>query len=311
MSVQAAAGYPQYANVDIAYIPHLFAKTTLVKYYAKSVVPAITNTKYEGVIRDQGDEVIIRTRPDINVFDYKKGQQLNPETPSSPPIKLLIDKAKGYDFVIDVIDEHQADIVLSDEFTSDASEKQRIEVDLDVLGNVYADAAAANKGATAGKKSAAYNLGVTGTPVELTKTNIIEYLTMIGTVLDEQDVPEDGRFVVLPAWARWLIMNSDLKNASLTGDSASVIRRGRVGEVDRLTIYMSNLLSTVSSDAATNIIAGHKDAITFASQMVKNEVVPASRTFGKEYRGLQVYGYKVVKPEALVHMYAKKGNPVT
>lgn len=309
MSVAASAGYPQYADTAINYIPQLFAKTTLVKYYSKSVVPAITNTKYEGVIRDQGDEVIIRTRPDITVFDYKKGQQLNPETPSSPPIKLLIDKAKAYDFVIDAIDEKQADIVLSDEFTSDASEAQRIEVDTDVLGAVYADASAENKGATAGKKSAAYDMGATGSPISLTKTNIIEYLTTIGTLLDEQDVPEDGRFVVLPAWARWLIMNSDLKNASLTGDAQSLIRRGRIGEVDRLTIYMSNLLSTTvdGADTVTNIIAGHKDAVTFASQMVKNEVVPASRTFGREYRGLQVYGYKVVKPEALVHLYALKG----
>lgn len=309
MSVAASAGYPQYADTAINYIPQLFAKTTLVKYYSKSVVPAITNTKYEGVIRDQGDEVIIRTRPDITVFDYKKGQQLNPETPSSPPIKLLVDKAKAYDFVIDAIDEKQADIVLSDEFTSDASEAQRIEVDTDVLGAVYADAAAENKGATAGKKSAAYDMGSTGSPISLTKTNIIEYLTTIGTLMDEQDVPEDGRFVVLPAWARWLIMNSDLKNASLTGDAQSLIRRGRIGEVDRLTIYMSNLLSTTTdgADTVTNIIAGHKDAVTFASQMVKNEVVPASRTFGREYRGLQVYGYKVVKPEALVHLYALKG----
>lgn len=306
MSVEASAGYPQYSDNNIAYIPHLFAKSTLVKYYSRSVVPAISNTKYEGIIRDVGDEVIIRTRPDINIFDYKKGQQLNPETPSSPPIKLLIDRAKAYDFVIDVIDEHQADIVLSDEFTSDAAEKQRIEVDLDVLGSVYVDAASANKGANAGKKSSAYNLGTTGSPVELSKTNIIEYLTMIGTVLDEQDVPEDNRFVVLPAWARWLIMNSDLKNASLTGDGNSIIRRGRVGEVDRLTIYASNLLSSGTDAGTTNIIAGHTDAITFASQMVKNEVIPASRTFGKEYRGLQVYGFKTVKPEALVHLYAKK-----
>jgi len=305
MSVAVVQGYPQYADANIGYIPHLFAKTTLVKYYSRSVVPAITNTKYEGVIRDQGDEVIIRTRPDINVFDYKKGQQLNPETPSSPPIKLLIDRAKGYDFVIDVIDEKQADLVLSDEFTTDAAEKQRIEVDTDVLGSVYAQVHASNQGANAGLKSGTYNLGVPGTPVQIEKANVIEYLTMIGTILDEQDVPEDSRFAVIPAWMRWMIMNSDLKNANLTGDGQSIIRRGRIGEVDRLTLYSSNLLARNVADAATHIIAGHKDGITFASQMVKNEVVPASRTFGKEYRGLQVYGFKTVKPEALVHLYAK------
>jgi len=48
MSVTPAAGYPQYSDATINYIPQLFAPSTLVKYYAKSVLTAISNTKYEG-----------------------------------------------------------------------------------------------------------------------------------------------------------------------------------------------------------------------------------------------------------------------
>ena len=308
MSVESSSGVPQYADSTIAYIPQIYATNTLVKYYAKSVVAAICNTKYEGDIKNQGDKVIIRTRPSITIRDYKKGQKLDRETPSSAPVTMNIDKAKYYDFVIDDVDEKQADIVLASEFTDDGSEQMRMAVDTDVLGSVYSDADTYNQGLTAGRISQAYNLGVSGTPLQVTKNNVIEVLTMVGTVLDEYNVPEEGRNIVLPAWFRYLIMNSDLKNASITGDGQSIVRNGRVGQVDRLTLYMSNLLSVVTdTHSCTHIIAAQSDAISFAAQMVKNETLRASDTFGREYRGLKVYGYKVVKAQGLVHLYAYKG----
>jgi len=309
MSVAPAAGYPQYADSDIAYIPQMYATTTLVKYYAKSAVTAITNTKYEGEIRDAGDKVIIRTRPSITIRDYKKGQKLEKETPESAPVTLLIDKAKYYDFVVDDVDSKQADIVLSSEFTDDASEQMRIAIDTDVLGSIYADADSYNQGQSAGRISQDLNLGVNGTPLLVTKQNVIEVLTLVGTVMDEYNVPEENRKIVVPAWFRYLIMNSDLKNASITGDGTSIVRNGRVGDVDRLTLFMSNLLSVVTdgTDRVTNIIACQMDAITYAAQLVKNETLRAADTFGREYRGLNVYGYKAVKPQGLVWLYAMKG----
>jgi hypothetical protein len=38
---------------------------------------------------------------------------------------------------------------------------------------------------------------------------------------------------------------------------------------------------------------------TFASQMTNMETMRSEATFGNIIRGLQVYGYKVIKPEAL------------
>jgi len=309
MSVSPTPGNPQYADSDIAYIPQMYAKSVNVKYYARSVLAAISNTKYEGDIKDHGDKVIIRTRPTITIRNYAKGQDLTQETPESAPLTMNIDKAKYYDFVIDDVDEKQADIVLSSEFTDDASEQMRIAIDTDVLGSVYADADSSNKGATAGAISGAYNLGATGSPLAVTKQNVIDVITSIGAVLDEQNVPDEMRSLVVPAWFRYMIMNSDLTNASITGDDKSPIRNGRVGEIDNITLYMSNLLATTTdgSNTVTNMIGCQYDALSFASQLVKNETLRASRKFGREYRGLQVYGYKVVKDEGMVHLYAYKG----
>jgi hypothetical protein len=94
-----------------------------------------------------------------------------------------------------------------------------------------------------------------------------------------------------------MIKKSDLKDASLTGDSVSILRNGRLGMIDRFTVYMSHNLSVTSGKFS--IIAGHKMGFTFASQMTNMETIRSETTFGNIIRGLQVYGYKVVKPEAL------------
>lgn len=312
MSVGTAQNYPQYANADIGYIPTLYAKETLVKYYAKSVIPSITNSKYEGQISNMGDKVVIRTRPDITVEDHKKGESFSGEVPSSEPITLNIDKAKRYAFIIDDIDEKQADIVLEPEFSEDGSNKMRIAIDTDVLGNVYADAHPANQGTAAGKDSGSYNFGSAASPLALTNDNIVEFITAFAAAMGEQDVPEepDNLFVVLPPVIRWLIMNSDLKNASVTGDGRSILRNGRVGMIDNLTVYASNLLAkeTIGGHVCYHVIAGHRDAVTFAAQLVKNETLRAPNTFGQLYRGLKVYGYEVVKPEALFHAVVYRGT---
>ena len=165
---------------------------------------------------------------------------------------------------------------------------------------LYADVPAVNQGATAGNDSKSYNLGTAGAPLQVTKVNILETIINAGTVLDEQSVPEDGNWwFALPPWAIGLIKQSDLNDASITGDSKSILRsNGRIGMIDRFQIYNSRLL--FSNGTYWNAMFGSTDAVTFASQLTETEVIPHfENTFGKGIKGLTVYGYKVVKPEAL------------
>lgn len=280
----------------------------LVKFYAATVLAAISNTDYEGEISKKGDEVIIRTVPSITIKDYIKGQKLTYETPESAAISLLIDKGKYWAFVVDSIDKYQSDINLMDRFSADAGEQLKITVDTQVLGAVYADAHAKNKGAAAGAISGNINLGATGSPLAVTKVSVLEVLVDCGQALDEQNAPETGRWIVIPAWLASMIKKSDLKDASLTGDGVSVMRNGRLGMIDRFTLYSSNNLANTVDGAvtATNCIFGTSQATTFASQIVETETLKAESTFGDMVRGLNVYGFKVIKPEALGHLYAYK-----
>jgi hypothetical protein len=325
MSVSVNSGYYTASSTADAYagnfIPEVWSGKLQVKFYKSTVLGEITNNDWEGEIKGQGDKVHIRTIPTITIRSYTKGQNLTSEVPQSTPLELLIDKGKYFAVVLDDVDAVQADVKLMDMFTNDASQQMKISIDGDVLGSVYADAATANKGATAGAISGDINLGATGAPRQCTSSNVLDMILDMGQVLDEQNVPEDGRWVVIPAWMASLVKRSDLKQAYLTGDSVTPLRNGKIGMIDRFTVYVSNNLAKVTdlgSDAAAGgtggaadsqawrILAGTRDAISFASQITNVESLRAQSTFGNIMRGLNVYGYKVTKPEALVAGYVKK-----
>lgn len=288
---------PRTVNYTGNFIPEIWSGKLIENFYDSTVLAAISNTDYEGEIRQYGDTVNIRTTPELTVRTYEKGMTLQVENPDKPKLQLVIDKGEYFAAVEDDVDKVQADINLMDTWSKDASERMKIKIDQRVLTDILPSIAAANKGATAGRISANINLGTTAAPVAITKTNVLDYLVDLGTVLDEANAPEGDRFVVIPAKMAGLIKKSDLKDAALAGDSTSVLRNGRLGMIDRFTIYMSHNLNV--SSGKFSIIAGHKMGLTFASQMTNMETIRSEVTFGNIIRGLQVYGYKVVKPEAL------------
>lgn len=304
--VTVAAGAPTYTG---NFIPEVWSGKLVEKFYDATVFGAIANTDYEGEISDMGDKVNIRTTPSITINDYQKGGTLQVQRPESPITTLIIDHAKYFNFIIDSIDLYQSDINLMDDWSGDAGEQMKIAVDKDILANIYASANASNKGSTAGRITQGFDLGATGAPVVLTAANVIDVITRCASVADEQNWPEAGRWMVIPSWMRYLLMNSDLKNASVTGDGKSVLRNGRIGEIDRFELFMSNNVATVADGGFTayNVVFGHKSGLTFASQMTEMDSLKAESTFGTLVRGLNVYGYKVIKPESLGLLYVRKG----
>lgn len=231
------------------------------------------------------------------------------QRPESPNIEMLIDKARGWNVLLDDVDKVQSDLDLLNKFTDDAAKQINIAVDAQLLSAVGADAAAANIGSTAGAISGSYSMGVAGAPVQITKVNIVDYITYAGGILDEQNVPDDGRWLVLPSWMVVMLKGSDLKDASMTGDSKSPLRNGLIGMIDRFRIYSSNSCGTAadaSGFTAYYALFGNNDAISFANQFTKTESLRSTDSFDTIVRGLMVWGYKVVKPEALGYLYARK-----
>jgi hypothetical protein len=301
------------------FIPEIWSGKLVEKFYDTTVLAAISNTDYEGEIKNQGDKVIIRTKPTITIADYKADGNLAVQRPVGGNLELLIDKGKYFNLILDDVMEIQSDLNNMSMWADDASEQFKITVDTDVLlGILHGAKAVQNRGIAAGRISGDINLGVTGTPLALVagspgvgEVEVLDALLRLGQTLDEQNIPETGRWVVLPTWAATLIKRSELRQAYLSGDGVSMTRNGRVGMIDRFTLYTSNLLPTgVAGGLAageTAIYAGHAHGLTFATQFSKVESLRSESTFGQLLRGLQVYGYKVVADVAIAEAIVAKG----
>lgn len=292
-----------------SFIPEIWSGKLIEKFYAATVLAAIANTDYEGEIKNMGDKVKIRTKPTITIRDYTTDQALVVERPSSSTVELAISYAKYFNEVLDDVMELQADLNLLSMWADDASEQLKITIDTAVLAMLDASIAAANVGSTAGKVSQNIDLGASAAPAVLTPSTVLNYIVDMGTVLDEQNIPETGRWLIIPPWVAGMVKKSDLRNASISGDGSSLLRNGRLGMIDRFTLYASNLLPSATEGSATawRIFAGHPHGLTFASQISKIETLRSEQTFGTLLRGLQVYGAQVLDGIALTELYAVRG----
>ena len=307
---------PSYSGT---FIPAIWSGKLNVKFYATTVFGEIANTNYEGDIKNLGDKVVINNIPSIAIRDYTVGSTLTYDVPTPSTVELQINYAKYFGVNVSDVLAYQSQPQLMSMFTDDAANQLKIAIDAETLAGTFGNGASANKGATAGVKSASFNLGTDTSPLTLTTSNAVSTLTALSAVLDEQNVPETDRFLLISPVDRQILMNSALSQAYLTGDETSILRNGKIGTIDRFTVYVSNQLPsalatyawpapgamTPASGSAPGtakrraMIAGHKSAITFASQISKVEDLANPNDFGRLVRGLSVYGFKVIKPEAL------------
>jgi hypothetical protein len=296
-------------NSTMNFVPEVYSGKLVEKVYKTTVFGEIASTDYEGEIAGYGSNVKIRTVPDISVSAYVIGNGLNPVYPSSTAVTLSIDKANSFAVALNLVDQRQSDIDMADVFANEASIRLRIAADVDMLASIPASVSVDNQGRSAGVQSDSIDLGDSTTPLSLTKTNIIDYIVDFGTVLDEQSVPDDGRWLVLPPWAVALIKKSDLRIASLAGDDVSILRgNGKVGLIDRFMVYQSqNLLAQTTPGLANYAMFGHSMGLTFASQIVECEMITNPNDFGWIVRGLMVYGYSVIEGKYIGTAVIKKG----
>lgn len=311
---------PSYSG---AFIPTLWSGKLLAKFYQNTMLSEVTNTDYEGELKNQGDTVRIRLAPSISISDYTVGQNLSYEVPTPSFQDMQVNKGKYFGVQVNDVLAYQSDMNLMNMFTEDAAKQLKIAIENEVFFNSFVTEgpAAANEGATAGAISAAYNLGTDTTPIDqATPENVLKAILRMSTVLDEQNVPEDGRFLILSPYDRHLLMQSSIAQAYFTGDQSSTIRTGKIGMLDRFSVYVSNLLpkgeagkalvaglsatstggSVSGAKARRTMIAGTKAATSFAMTINKTEPLRNQTDFGDIVRGLAVYGRKVVKPQALV-----------
>lgn len=260
------------------FIPEIWSRELLYSLKKAHVANSLVNRNYQGEISSEGDTVRIQTPNAINTGAYD-GSDITFQGLTSATQSLEIDVANYFAFLVDDVDQAQANVNLMQSYMQEAAFSLADDFDVDVLSE-YANADASNVIPS----------------ISLSASNIYETLTTAKKNLSLNDVPSIGRWAVLSPDEITLLENStEFTAASDLGDSTK--RTGFVGRIAGLEVFESNNLAEVSNTRF--LVYGYNGAITAADQIVKTEAGRSEKKFSDFVKGLHVYGLKTVRAKGL------------
>ena len=274
------------------FIPSVWS-ARLIKANDKALVfGSVANRDYEGDISNFGDTVKISELGDITVATYTKNTtSISPETLTDAQRNLQINQAKYFAFEVDDVDKAQQKPKVMDEAMRKAAYALADQQD-QYIASLHADA-----GITS-------DLGTTTTPIEITSSNVLDYISLVGQKMDESNVPTLDRWMICPAW---FFHKINLAKIDLQNPNQDHIVNGHIGRVFGINLFLSNNFVNTTS-TKYKLIAGVRDSISFAGQLVKIEAYRPEGAFSDAVKCLALYGAKVVKPDSTVCLTANNGT---
>lgn len=269
------------------FVPAVYAASTLAALDEALAYGSegVTNRDYEGDVSDFGGSVVINTVADPTIENYVPYTNLAGGNASTSPQTMNIDQKKAWSLNVDDVDRAQA--------RDDNDFVTKVSARAAHLLAKSADAYIAAQMATAVTPGAEVTVDAANEAYDL--------LVDLRTALSQNDVPIDGRWVVVtPAFHGWLLKDPRFVSS---GDALGGTTRsnGVVGNAAGFTVLESNQVPNgPGAGAGRLLIAGHALATTYADQITKVEALRHPSQFVDILRGLHVYGAKVVRPSALV-----------
>ena len=323
---------PSGNKTDNVWIPEIFSKNVLMKFRRESVVEGITNSDYFGEISAFGDTVKFINEPTIEIQDYSRGKTLTSSTFQDSEIVLTLDQAHAFQFEVDDIEVKLAHVNWEALATSSATYQMKMAYDKNVL-NYFEDTMAvdflANKTVAdprhgqfvrRGQATQTTNIAAdTTTAAIITELKLdgyrlnndidnptagdihpLDLISKFALYLDLQDIPEEGRYLVVgPQFVEKLTAADSqlLQVDGIRGGDASA-KNGLVAQdVRGFKVYKTN------SAAAGLLLGGHMSAVATDNAIIKTEKQRSTTSFADVVRGLHVFGRSVVRKECLVAAY--------
>ena len=294
------------------FLPKLYSKQVLNFFRKASVAEAITNTDYAGEINAFGDSVRIIKEPVITVVNYERGADITKTALTDSEVTLVVDVANAFKFIVDDIETNMSHVNFRDVATSSAAYALRDAFDAGVIAEMIAGVSAASPNHILGSDNAtdlaAGTFDGTGNldiGFGSSEHDPIDVLSHMARLLDEANVPEEGRFFVAnPEFYEVLVQSSSkLLSVDYNAGQGS-IRNGLVssGKLRGFEMYKTNNIAA-TSNAAGQCLAGHMSATATAQTITSTEVIRDPDSFGDIVRGLHVYGATVLRPGALVSAF--------
>jgi hypothetical protein len=355
MAFPVAVGWENLPNG--VFSPTIFSREVQLAFRKETVIGAITNNKYFGEIAAYGDTVRIMKEPTIEIREYARGKNVEPQNLLDEDFMLEINRAKDFAFILEDIEEKHSHVDFEKLAQSQAAYRLRDVHDSEVLaymagyrftqglGGVGGTWAAATEAQMPGTRAIATagvdehlasmqldrtdftqltDVGTAGDSIPLgprlggatalptTYVNPTTLINRMASLLDQQYVPREGRWLVIDPVMMEILSDEDSKFLNADYGVSGALRNGLVlPRWNGFRIYLSNNLPRVGTGPGTGgttaqndnfglLIAGHDSAVATAEQIKKIEKLRSQFTFADIVRGLHVWGNKILRPEALV-----------
>lgn len=345
MAFAKASGYTNLNSGNFS--PVIYSKKAQLAFRKSSVAEAVTNTDYSGEIAQMGDSVRIIKEPTITINTLERGTTLATQDLTDNDFTMVVDKANYFQFTLADIEQAHSHINFMDLAADRAGYDLRDAFDAEVLGylagwktpsswarrsasgdinGTKADSNAGNDELLAANKLDITDFGGSDLGVETEVTSIpiaagggaggitspLAILNRMNRLMDQANVPTDGRWVVVDSVFVEVLMDEDSKLVNSDYGGSSEIRNGQLPQkIRNMRVYTSNNLpylgtgagASASAGSETNfgvMVAGHDSAVAVADQIAKTETFRSPDTFADVVRGMQLYGRKILRPEALM-----------
>ena len=283
------------------WVPEIFSQKVQVAFRKASVAEAICNTDYFGEISGYGDTVNIILEPQVAVADYYRETDTaaGRTNLTDQELVLTIDKAKYFRFEVDDLENKFSHVNWQAVASDNAGYQLKNAFDSDVLSAIVAG-------------STTNTYGNAGAPIDTGfasgEIDPLDVLARLARLLDDDNVPEENRWVVAnPIFYEELAKTSSKLMSVDYNQGDGGLRNGLVasGKLRGFSLYKSNNLANVagtgsfSGTSLYNVVAGHMSAVAAASALSQTESFRAHDAFADVVRGLMVWGRKVLRETAL------------
>ena len=283
------------------FIPELWSDEIIAAYKSNLVMAnLISKMSFKG---KKGDTLHIPKPTRGSAIVKAAATAVTIQQTANDEVLLVIDKHYEYSRMIEDITEAQALSSLRKFYTGDAGYALAKQVDTDLLQ--------LGRGAQGGAGNATYDKAViggdgdtdytSGAPNESAITDA--GIRKIIQTLDDQDVPMDGRCLVLPPVARNVMMGlARFTEQAFVGDvgNNNTIRNGEIGNVYGVKVYVSTNCELATGGARIGMMF-HKEAFVLGEQLgVRSQTQYKQEYLGTLFTSDMLYGVKELRDEAAV-----------
>jgi N4-gp56 family major capsid protein len=298
-----ALGSNHVTNTTAAtFIPELWSDEIIAAYKQNLVMAnLVSKMSFKG---KKGDTLHIPKPTRGSAAIKAASTQVTLQAATESEVQVLVNKHYEYSRLIEDITEAQALASLRKFYTGDAGYALAKQVDTDLVQ--------LGRGVNGGNGTAAYNKAVLagdGSTLYVDATNVGNAITDAGIrkiiqTLDDQDVPMDGRVLVLPPVARNTMMGlARFTEQAFTGETGggNTIRNGEIGNVYGVKVYVTTNADTATTTTTRIGMMFHKDAFVLAEQMgVRSQTQYKQEYLGTLFTSDMLYGVKELRDEAAV-----------